>query len=508
MRPIWFIFYIGILASFGLAGCRGDAAKPDKGRAGEAAEQEAAAPKDWCASHGVPESACTKCNPELIPAFKAKGDWCSEHGVPESQCVACNPGLKSPAAPAGGLEPAGESAEAGHDPSGMCSEHRVLESECAVCMADLGARLDEMAAQPGDALWPKLRLASSESAVRAGVRAVRAGAPEAYATTSGVAEITADEERAARVTAPADGVVRKLAVLPGQKVRAGQLLAVLSCPEVGEARGAVERGRALVEQAQRELARQEEIFARRLSPERDLVSARAEDATARADLAAAEARLASLTGGFAPDAGDPSSLVLKSTVSGEVTSRLVRVGQAVEMGDLLLEVVDRERLWCELSMSDEAAAGVRAGQSVIFQSESLPGRTFMGSVEAIIPGMDPVSRTVRVRASIANEDEALRPGLFGRAHVSTGAAAAGARVPAAALVSYSGRPVVFVRLDADLYDVRPVRTGARDTEMVDLLSGVAPGEEVVTDGAFLLKTQVSKGSIGAGCCETVARLEK
>lgn len=46
---------------------------------------------DWCGEHEVPESQCTKCNPELIPAFKATNDWCPEHGVPESQCKICNP---------------------------------------------------------------------------------------------------------------------------------------------------------------------------------------------------------------------------------------------------------------------------------------------------------------------------------------------------------------------------------------------------------------------------------
>jgi hypothetical protein len=50
--------------------------------------------EDWCGEHAVPESQCTRCNPELTPAFKATGDWCEEHGLPESQCLKCNPGLK------------------------------------------------------------------------------------------------------------------------------------------------------------------------------------------------------------------------------------------------------------------------------------------------------------------------------------------------------------------------------------------------------------------------------
>ena len=50
--------------------------------------------EDWCGEHAVPESQCTRCNPSLIPAFKAANDWCGEHGLPESQCLKCNPNLK------------------------------------------------------------------------------------------------------------------------------------------------------------------------------------------------------------------------------------------------------------------------------------------------------------------------------------------------------------------------------------------------------------------------------
>lgn len=50
--------------------------------------------EDWCGEHAVPESQCTRCNADLVAAFKATGDWCEEHGLPESQCLKCNPDLK------------------------------------------------------------------------------------------------------------------------------------------------------------------------------------------------------------------------------------------------------------------------------------------------------------------------------------------------------------------------------------------------------------------------------
>jgi hypothetical protein len=90
------------------AGCSRESGDADRRAPAPAASERAPAPaaghaatgvkpgshEDWCGEHEVPESQCTRCNPDLIAAFKATGDWCAEHGLPESQCLACNPDLK------------------------------------------------------------------------------------------------------------------------------------------------------------------------------------------------------------------------------------------------------------------------------------------------------------------------------------------------------------------------------------------------------------------------------
>jgi hypothetical protein len=83
------------------AGCKKETAESGEAPAAAAGKAEHAAAdvkpgshEDWCGEHGVPESQCTRCNPDLIAAFKATGDWCEEHGVPDSQCLKCNPDLK------------------------------------------------------------------------------------------------------------------------------------------------------------------------------------------------------------------------------------------------------------------------------------------------------------------------------------------------------------------------------------------------------------------------------
>lgn len=82
-------------ASFLLAGCS-EESPPDSASSNAEHAPASTVPgshEDWCGEHEVPESLCTRCNPDLIPAFRATGDWCDEHGLPESQCRACNPDL-------------------------------------------------------------------------------------------------------------------------------------------------------------------------------------------------------------------------------------------------------------------------------------------------------------------------------------------------------------------------------------------------------------------------------
>jgi len=102
---------------------------------------------------------------------------------------------------------------------------------------------------------------------------------------------------------------------------------------------------------------------------------------------------------------------------------------------------------------------------------------------------------------LANADGALRANMYGRASIAAGGAAAGVEVPRSAVQRANGAEVVFVRLSDTLYETRRVDCGARVDDWVYVTRGVTPGEDVVTVGSFLLKTETLKGSIGAGCCE-------
>jgi hypothetical protein len=102
IQPFLVLSLLILIPSF-LTGCSEESPPAPTSSSSSAHAPAAAEPgshADWCGEHGVAESMCTRCNPDLVPAFQATGDWCEEHRLPESQCKACNPDLEIERPPA------------------------------------------------------------------------------------------------------------------------------------------------------------------------------------------------------------------------------------------------------------------------------------------------------------------------------------------------------------------------------------------------------------------------
>jgi hypothetical protein len=152
--------------------------------------------EDWCGEHGVPESQCTRCNPDLIAEFKATGDWCAEHGLPESQCLECNPDIKI---------------------------ERPAKSD--------GRRSRFGDQPPKDRL--KVRLATPETSQIVGIVTEKGRSTEGDAEFVVPARLVYDSAKRAEVNARSAGVVRSVLVDVGSRVRKGDPVVVLDSPEVG-----------------------------------------------------------------------------------------------------------------------------------------------------------------------------------------------------------------------------------------------------------------------------------
>ena len=217
-------------------------------------------------------------------------------------------------------------------------------------------------------------------------------------------------------------------------------------------------------------------------------SADAAVTAARAQIKSAETRLA--------------KSFITSPMDGVVALRGVSVGDRVEnMGGNMpmFRIVDNRVLDLTVSVPSTQLASVKVGQVVEFSSETLPGRTFTGKVMFINPAIDPASRSAKVIAEVRNTDGQLKGGAFVKGRIVTGLRQGVLQIRKEALVNWNldtRQAEVFV-VAGDRAEKRAVTTGTGNGVSVEVLSGVKPGDQVVTRGGFALKggdrVVVSKG---------------
>ncbi|ADO69004.1 efflux RND transporter periplasmic adaptor subunit [Stigmatella aurantiaca] len=461
--------------------------------------------------HGVPADLCTRCIPELVDVFKAQGDWCEEHQVPESHCRTCNPALTF-TAPAS-------------TPKDWCQEHAVPESQCTKCHPQLIARFIEAgdycrehgfpesvcphchpervkAAGATPPVFPppgmRVRLASEETAREAGLVTQRVEERHLARTLEVVGQLAFNHNRHAPLSARGDVLVLKVHADVGDEVKEGQPLAEVASASVGEDQGRLLAAQARVSAARAALAREQSLVQRGISARQDMEQAQTELASAEGAMAAARAALSAAGAGSASAQGQ---YTLRAPLSGTVVSRDAVPGQHVAAGQTLLHVADLSTLWAQLDIPEADALSVRAGQKVTLHFEGIPGETREATLTRVGASVDPATRTVRARVELPNPDHALKAGLFLRGRIQISEARAAWVVPRQAIQRAEGRFLVFVKKEVGLYEPVAVELGTETPEQVEVVKGLMPGAEVVTTGAFLLKTEILKDSIGAGCCE-------
>jgi cobalt-zinc-cadmium efflux system membrane fusion protein len=458
MRAALCVFAV-LLVVFG-GSCRRTASSarggPQHADAAAASAQSAPIGEGICAEHGLPEAACTKCNPNLIPVFQAKGDWCTEHGFPESLCPVCHH-------------------ESGSSPS------------------------TDVATDDAPAGGMRLRLQSREVAAEAGFRIAQAIPGEEAATVITTATIVADDAHSAVVNARAPGVIRAFKAELGSVVVKGTSLGVIESSAVAEMRARLRAARARAEVARTSHRRERDLYDQKISALKEVQAAEQALQEADAEVGAARAALEMI----GADDGESGSYELRAPIAGVITQRNFTVGSLVGEKEPIFEIIDTSSLWADIDIPESQAGRVSPGQRVVLKVDALPGREFEGSIRYVAPVVDPRTRTIRARAALLNRDGALRANMYARAHIFAAAGPSTVLVPRAAIQDAKGIRLVFVPISESEFETRRVRISPSDGDLVAVTEGLQAGESVVTDGSFLLKTETLKESIGAGCCDAV-----
>ncbi len=283
--------------------------------------------------------------------------------------------------------------------------------------------------------------------------------------------------RSALVSAPVDGLIRaeanRSAPAPGQRVRAGQTLAVLS-PVGDDNAYAVQL--ASEQRLARELGRAERLFAVGAIPEKRLEDTRRDLEVVRASLAAMGA----------PADGD-YELALTAPISGVLNERYLAAGQRVSAGDLLFTIVDPRTVWMRFNVpaNDAVRASATSGATFTVEGSDRVYRT--GRVVSIGNEIDPDRRTLPVIVEIENADLSLKSGMLGDGRLLLGDPVAGLVVPNAAVRDEDGLLVAYVQIGGETFERRAIRIGPSDGEWTLVESGIRRGERVVTLGAYQIK---------------------
>ena len=272
----------------------------------------------------------------------------------------------------------------------------------------------------------------------------------------------------------------------GQSIGRGGTLAIIESREAASLNAEVEAARARAALAQSNLRREQRLFAERVSPEQDLITARTAATEAGIAVRLAQQQLSATGGG----GGALNRVSIRSPISGQIIARAATLGQTVAADSELYRVANLSRVTVAASLSPGDAGKVRPGTRVEITSA---GRRQNGRVTFVSPVLDETTRLVQVLAAIDNKGGTWRVGE--PVSVSIQLPSGDDRsiaVPSTAVQSVENKTVVFVRTPSG-FKATPVTAGRRSGDQVIITAGLSGSERIATTNSFTLKAELGKG---------------
>jgi cobalt-zinc-cadmium efflux system membrane fusion protein len=340
---------------------------------------------------------------------------------------------------------------------------------------------------------------STEALERAGIVTASVRTDVVEGTSTVPATVTPNAYRETRVTALVGGIVRQVQRELGAHVSRGEALAVIFSQELAETQMKYLSMQAMLRADHQKLLRTRTLADIGAASRQELEEVVAVHEARAAELAAARQRLLllGLTMGQVGRLQEASQVVsevdVPSPSDGTVLARHVNAGQVVAAGADLFTVADLGTVWVIGDLYEKDLAAVRIGTPVSIVTPVPSRRLVRGRVAYIDPRVDPATRTAKVRVEVPNPGEALRLGMFVQMTFRVGLGERRAVVPRAAVQAIGTRTVVYrATEEAGRFVETPVTLGAATGDTVEVLSGVNPGDRVVTEGSFFLRAEAAR----------------
>ncbi|MEI7892392.1 MAG: efflux RND transporter periplasmic adaptor subunit [Myxococcales bacterium] len=332
---------------------------------------------------------------------------------------------------------------------------------------------------------------------RLGVRVAPASAPNQRHKLRLPGTLEYNLERYAEVGSLVEGRVLSISARVGDQVKKGQRLGTVIVPSIAQAQAAYVSAVAAAHLAKANAERERALLEKQLTTAREAEVALAEKLKTEADVAAASARLQVLGSGIVADITSiqgPGTLTLVAPIAGVVVRRDAVLGRYLQPSETVFVIADPRVLWASVDVYEADLPYLAVNADTELTIDALPGRLVKGKVSLVEPQVGRETRVLRVRIVVPNDDGALRPGMFVRASLDIRGGQEDGKllVPSGAVQPLGDGDVVFVEMEAGVYEVRSVRAGRRTSQVAEILEGLAATERIVVDGAFLLRGEVTK----------------
>jgi cobalt-zinc-cadmium efflux system membrane fusion protein len=331
---------------------------------------------------------------------------------------------------------------------------------------------------------------SQEQIALAGIELAAAAPRQLQRSLSLPGEIRFDEDRTGHMVPRAAGVVESVAVVLGQQVKAGDLLAVIASPQISEQRSELAASQRRLELARSTYQREKDLWQEGISAEQDYLQAR--QALQEAEIAQANARqkISALSGTTVLAGGNRYEL--RAPFAGQIVEKHLVPGEVVNETSAAFTLSDLSRVWATFGVAPRDLGKVRSGMPVNIVASEL-GEQVEGRISHVGSLLGEQTRTASVRVTLDNPRGAWRPGLFVAVQVPGETIAASLAVPDQAIQSLEEKPTVFVRT-TEGFVAQAVELGASANGYVEIRKGLQAGQQVAALGSFVLKSELGKAS--------------
>lgn len=335
---------------------------------------------------------------------------------------------------------------------------------------------------------------TDEQIKAAGVTIQTAGAARIKSAMTLPGEIRFNEDRTVHVVPRLAGVVEDISANLGQRVKKGQVLAVIASTGLSEQRSELLAAQKRLALSQTTFEREKKLWEEKISAEQDYLQA--QQAMREAEIAVHNAQQKLMALGASPSVSARSGALnryeIRAPFDGMVIEKHIALGEAVKEDASIFTISDLSTVWAEIIVSAKDLNVVRVGEKVTIKATAFDS-TASGTVSYVGALMGEQTRTAKARVTLANPQMAWRPGLFINVEIVSNETGVPVAVSSGAVQSVNDKPTIFVRVPGG-FIAQPVTTGLSDSKVVEIVKGLKPGTQYAAAGSFVIKSELGKSS--------------